>query len=77
MTKKMALVYTFSMVTGLMIGAFFNPVASIVGGFLGLYVIANLTGKMNPDDFKSCSVERDCDSQDVAEGNVGLGCKYK
>ncbi|BES73843.1 hypothetical protein RE428_48610 (plasmid) [Marinobacter nanhaiticus D15-8W] len=44
--KKLALSYTIAMVTGLAVGAHFNPVVSIFGGFAGLYVVALATGKI-------------------------------
>jgi len=72
----MASIYTVAMITGLIIGAFFNPIASIFGGFVGLYIIASLTGKIKPKDFKSRSVEEANKAQDVANGNVGLGSNY-
>lgn len=74
--KKRALFFTIAMLTGLVAGAFFNPVASIFGGFAGLYAAALITGKVKPDPSSPGHISQYNKAQDVAYGKVGLGADF-
>ena len=46
MTKKLATIYTVAMAIGALVGIYFSPMASMLGAFAGLYIIAQCSGRI-------------------------------